>query len=602
MTRSDDNAQFVNAARQQGLLTEQIACEVLAASGENDPASTVVMTRGLMDARQVDMIRMLLNGRDVLPGYTILGIIGHGGMGVVFRARQETLEREVALKTILVGERVNDSIRRFRKEVTSIARLNHPNIVTAFDSGQHDGRVYLSMELVEGQNLTDYVRSCGRLPVKEALAITRQAAVGLAHAWEHGIVHRDIKPDNLLLTDPSGIDQERTVKIADLGLAHLNAETDETRITQAGAAVGTPLYMAPEQLSDGAVDCRSDIYSLGSTLYFMLSGGPPFTGDSVAAVLYNKAAGRVASLSEIADVDDDIEQLVKAMMANERSQRPSDYQQLVATIDRLAGATPMTGAMSARGKEPLPADADPSAVTFIGQIETPDVPASPSWSEFRPLKGLVAGVIAVIAVTGVWFVWPSGLAERPTAAELPMTATWRKPLFNGSSLDDWDAHTPGVIWEVAEDPVEHAIAVAGTAKEGASGTTSRRIPASDGSPFFEITFATLLDSASASGIQFGMTESTGGYLLRIGRSKAELIEQDTQAVIDQAVWSPERSRPLHHVRIRLQPTGWFVEVDEQHSVTAPGTRGMLREVRLFVEGGRAFFNDIAVTGLEIPAP
>jgi serine/threonine protein kinase len=277
----------------------------------------------------------------MIPSYTISDIIGHGGMGVVFRARQETLDRDVALKMILVGGRVEESIQRFRNEATSVARLNHPNIVTAFDSGQHDGRIFLSMELVDGHNLTDYVKHHRTLSDEEALGITRQAALGLAHAWEHGIVHRDIKPDNLLITLPSEFDQSRTVKITDLGLAHLSANSDAARITQTGAAVGSPLYMSPEQLSSGNVDCRSDIYSLGSTLYFMLSGQAPFQGESIAAVLYNKAAGKSVPLTEVANVGERVATLVTRMMETEPKNRIQDYRSIVTEIDSILGASPV---------------------------------------------------------------------------------------------------------------------------------------------------------------------------------------------------------------------------------------------------------------------
>ena len=325
MPAADENARFIEAARTQGMLTEQIAAELLDSDDSSEVAATLVLKRGLMDARQVDMIQTLVSGQQSIPGYTIIDIIGHGGMGVVFRARQEALSRDVALKTILVGGRVEEAVQRFRNEATSVARLNHPNIVTAFDSGQHDGRIYFSMELVDGQNLTDYVQHRRRLSVAEALAITRQAALGLAHAWEHRIVHRDIKPDNLLMTAPSEFDQSRTVKITDLGLAHLQSDSDEARITRTGAAIGSPLYMSPEQLHSGDVDCRSDIYSLGSTLYFMLSGRPPFDGDTVSAVLYNKASGSSLPLRDVAEVDERVEQLVSRMMASSPEERFQNY-------------------------------------------------------------------------------------------------------------------------------------------------------------------------------------------------------------------------------------------------------------------------------------
>jgi len=411
MTSENDNTQFIEAALSHGMLSQELATDVLKNASQTDVAATVVLQRGLMNAHQVDIIQTLVAGAHSIPGYTLLDIIGYGGMGVVFRARQNALDREVALKTILVGGRIDEAIQRFRKEATSIARLNHPNIVTAFDSGQHDGRIYLSMEFVKGQNLSQYVQEHGTLSESDALSFTRQAALGLDHAWEQGIVHRDIKPDNLLITQPSGIDRERIVKITDLGLAHLNTEPDATRLTQTGAAVGSPLYMAPEQLSGESVDCRSDIYSLGSTLYFMLSNRAPFAGDSVASVLYNKAAGKSIPLTDVANVSDGTRRLVETMMTAAPDQRIQNYESLVSEIDsvlrrtasRQTAVTSSTDPMLPT-QQPIPVNSAMQDTTLVefdpGPDRTPGTtPARmPRWI---PLAGVAAIVVADVALTRI---------------------------------------------------------------------------------------------------------------------------------------------------------------------------------------------------------
>jgi hypothetical protein len=232
------------------------------------------------------------------PRYRVLGLIGQGGMGAVYRAEHRRMERLVALKVIHPGLMDNvAAVERFRQEVRAAARLQHPNIVTAHDADQAGRLHFLVMEHVEGISLADLIRTRGPLPVAEACACIRQAALGLQHAHEQGMVHRDVKPHNLML-QPSGTPQGGVVKILDFGLARLlrtpdGPRTGPTRVgalTSAGVVMGTADYMAPEQASDpSAADIRADIYSLGCTLFFLLTGQPPFPDGSVADKLARHA-------------------------------------------------------------------------------------------------------------------------------------------------------------------------------------------------------------------------------------------------------------------------------------------------------------------------
>lgn len=214
------------------------------------------------------------------PRYEVFGLIGKGGMGDVYRARHRMMNRTVALKVIKREfVRKPEAVDRFRREVTAAAQLSHPNIVTAFDAEQAEDVHYLVMECVDGIDLSRTVKDRGALSVSEACDYMRQAAVGLQHAHERGMVHRDIKPHNLMLTD------DGTVKILDFGLASLAPVAlpdDEAMelsgdLTAAGAIMGTPDFISPEQARDArSADIRSDIYSLGMTLYFLLAGRVPF--------------------------------------------------------------------------------------------------------------------------------------------------------------------------------------------------------------------------------------------------------------------------------------------------------------------------------------
>ena len=214
---------------------------------------------------------------DALPSslgaYEILGLLGRGGMGTVYHARHRYLQREVALKVLPAG-RLGDpgAVTRFLREMQAAGALSHPNIVQASDAGEADGVHYLVMEYVPGTDLERLVSQGGPLAVADAAEVARQAAEGLEHVRRCGLVHRDIKPSNLLLT-PDG-----RVKVLDLGLARLREGlAPDDGLSRIGQVMGTAAYMAPEQAVDThTVDTRADLYSLGCTLFFLLTGRPPF--------------------------------------------------------------------------------------------------------------------------------------------------------------------------------------------------------------------------------------------------------------------------------------------------------------------------------------
>jgi serine/threonine protein kinase len=222
------------------------------------------------------------------PRYRVLRLLGQGGMGAVYLAEHRQMGRAVALKVI--SPRLltyPGALARFQQEVRTAARLDHPNIVAAFDADQADGLHFLVMEYVEGQNLADYLAERGPLPIAQACDFIRQAATGLQHAHERGMVHRDIKPHNLMVQARGDDCAPGMVKVLDFGLARLAAEPTEEpaggdtveapQFTSTGAVVGSADYIAPEQAEDAhGADRRADIYSLGCTLYHLLTDRPPF--------------------------------------------------------------------------------------------------------------------------------------------------------------------------------------------------------------------------------------------------------------------------------------------------------------------------------------
>src|ERR671923_1038184 len=217
------------------------------------------------------LVGMRLNGR-----YRLDAQIGAGGMSTVYRAFDQTLERRVAVK-LMHREIASDSdqLERFRREARSVAQLSHPHIVGVIDAGEEDGRPYIVFEYVEGETLKDRIRRMGRLPIDEAIAYAIEVARALGAAHARGIVHRDIKPQNVL------VDEEGSAKVTDFGIAR---SLDEEGLTADGRVLGTTDYVSPEQALGHAVTGQSDIYSLGIVLWEMLTGEVPFQGENQVAV------------------------------------------------------------------------------------------------------------------------------------------------------------------------------------------------------------------------------------------------------------------------------------------------------------------------------
>jgi beta-lactam-binding protein with PASTA domain len=222
--------------------------------------------------------------------YEITGLIASGGMGAVYRARDQVLDRTVAVKVLKSGGDDPEFVAKFKAEATNAARLSHPNIVQVFDFGYENGQPYMAMEFVDGQNLREILSSRHVLRPDVAARIALQVASALEHARRNGLMHRDIKPENILITT------DGVVKVADFGLSRALAES---RATQANVLMGTAAYLAPEQVQGETVDHRADIYALGIVMFEMLTGKLPFGGDSPVVVAYKRVAEDVPSAMSI---------------------------------------------------------------------------------------------------------------------------------------------------------------------------------------------------------------------------------------------------------------------------------------------------------------
>jgi Protein kinase domain/Putative zinc-finger len=277
------------------------------------------------------------------PRYRIVRKLGQGGMGAVYQAEHKLMERVVAVKVIAAGLVDSpDAVERFQREVRAAAKLDHPNIVRAFDADTAGGAMLLAMEFVPGRSLADVVHSKGPLPVAYACQCVRQAAQGLQHAAEQGMVHRDIKPQNLMLSDKG------VVKVLDFGLAKVVSERlSQPGLTGQNMVMGTPEYMAPEQVRNtSAADIRADIYSLGCTLFYLLTGRPPFRGESAIDVVSKQVTDAPPRVTELRpDVPAELADLVDQMLAKDpaaRPQTPRDVAKALAALTRAGGRSPTT--------------------------------------------------------------------------------------------------------------------------------------------------------------------------------------------------------------------------------------------------------------------
>jgi serine/threonine protein kinase len=269
-----------------------------------------------------------LSGK-TLGNFKILSRLGRGGMAVVYKAHEASLNRVVALKVI--GRHLSDDpafVKRFQREAEAAAQLNHKGIVQIYSIGKEENLHYFTMEYVKGKTLQEIIKEEGLLPVARAVSIVREVAEALAVAHEAGIVHRDIKPPNIMVDTRGG------VKVADFGIAQMT--TAATKLTATGFFIGTPEYISPEQCQGRPLDGRSDIYSLGVTLYEMLSGKTPFQADTPAGLVLQIVEGRFKPVGELnPNVPQNVLQVVEKMMHTDAGQRYQTAEDVVAALQAV---------------------------------------------------------------------------------------------------------------------------------------------------------------------------------------------------------------------------------------------------------------------------
>lgn len=363
---------LIDSVLQLGLVSDDGIAAVLAESPKSDglQLGQLLITRGLLTNFQLEMIAQDLSSSLRMGNYDLLDRLGVGGMGTVYKARHRRMKRVVALK-VLQPKLSHDPtfVLRFQREVETIARLGHPNIVMAYDADVCDGGHFLVMEFIDGKDLSSLVHRLGVFPFDDALGMVRQAARGLAYAHQQHVIHRDIKPANLLRA------RNGVLKVTDLGLARLattrEAPNLDSAITQAGFAMGTPDYMSPEQaLGECEIDGRADIYSLGATLYYLLTGHSMYQGQSPMSIILQHRESDIPILHQSErEIPTEVQRLYSQMVQKDPADRFQNMDDVIAAIDAIIAPQASTRKPQpnlSKGSYPAPnVDEDPPTLQIV---------------------------------------------------------------------------------------------------------------------------------------------------------------------------------------------------------------------------------------------
>ncbi len=345
----------------------------------------------------------------VLGDFKLLKKLGQGGMGTVYLGHQESLDRECAVKVLAKELAAKPGfVERFVREARSMAKINHPNVVDCYAVGEDKGYHFVAMELIDGQSMQDWIDQLGKLSIADAVLVTLLCAEALQHAHDLKMIHRDVKPDNILIA------KNGTIKVSDMGLAKAIDE-DDMGLTQSGTGLGTPHYMAPEQARNAKhVDHRVDIYALGCSLYHIITGQTPFTGESVVELIVNKEKGKFTPAKRVnGEVPERLDLIIDKAMAPNPAHRYQSCAELIKDLESLNLAAEGLSFIDEEIRVPVRRSSSPSKVTSVGmQTVAGDRPRKPkSKSSTASLKGSSGSTPSLSdssSSDGKWFVKHEG--------------------------------------------------------------------------------------------------------------------------------------------------------------------------------------------------
>ena len=589
---SPSDSVILQLAVEHGLMN-QADLESLTGS-ENGSLCDEAIATSAVSAADVQLMRPLASPSSYLPGYEFQDLIGQGATGAVYRARHQSLNRTVAIKLLKQTAAENRlATTRSQLEAQAGARMQHPNIVTVYDSGVVNGRVYLTMEYVTGTSLLKAVQA-NPMPTALALQVTRQIIHALQHAAEQKIIHRDIKPANLLLTEsssglqlPAGVP---AVKVLDFGLAFQADMADEDRPTADGAMLGTPCYMAPEQVNSSRVDERADIYGTGATLFHMLTGEAPFDTANAMLALAAKLEGDESWRNRMDEesIPEPVRQLVLEMTHHDPEQRLSSYAEVLSRLDSLLSELPPPHDMQ------ISLATEPGGQSTVSD-QWPTISApEPESADPTGWKRIAAVVLFLaLAVTAAL------VFSRPVPSkELPLTVLRRHFVFDGLSTPQ--ARLSGA-WKPGRD-LENAPVLAGL-----NGWIQFQRKSDRSSPAF-LRFQSGVNPLEKSSADIRVTDEDGtqGLIVRITEDKI---------IADTGIQSGDEFRPdgyaqglrfddsgsdgprYRSVLITHQPGAWFVDVDGRRVGAFHSELKSPQVVTLFASG-TVHFENLQFTDVE----
>lgn len=563
MSESKSQKQFEAAIKLDLLSKEQLEAIELEQAKSDRPPLEIAIRKGFIKGKQLETLDVFANPTQVAPGYRIDSILGQGGVGTVYKATQLRMERPVAIKTINRSATRNDlTPKRFEREAKIVGQLRHPNIISAFDFGIHNDELYLVMEFIDGIDADKLLREEKCIPEVHAWHIAKQVCNALENAKQHGVIHRDIKPGNLILaTAPAGTEIPTDVpfvKVADFGLAKFNDKQLDPAITIEQSVSGTPFYMSPEQIQAETIDHRSDIYSLGATIWHLIVGEPPVSGTGPLDVITSKMkleddwlAEQPQNMSKAGFT------LMKKMCRHDREQRIDDYAVLNQEIDLV-----IEGLRDLSPGETTRLDVRKTfTAKSIGETQNDrrelDANISQKGSKRGVLKWIVAAVGLAALLGAISYALSSAGKQEPDS-HVRLTELTGPPifLFDGRAVDPKQKSSG--TWQPGKG-VEDEPILSGT------GTRNFRCQDNKRMPLENFQFICGFRHNKAEKIGFRLLDASEKLIWEVGiqPDQATLKSGQFSSLCPVQEYDQEKSVGYHYFRLESQPEHWRIEIDSE---------------------------------------